>query len=414
MSATDKRLRSSSSDTDINYQPEKQARLYSPVASVALNDQLYKVLGEMKQDIIGSINKLAEEVNTNTCRITEQLNRNNVLEDELSALKLENSHLKQTVAILEARQTRTEEALVKLQAEVLDSQRRQMLHNLVFYGAPEMSRENTLSTVMDIMTKKMKIPSSRLNKPGTIKGDISLDIAHRMGKSGSQHGPRPIVLKLVDRHSRDEVLKFVKNLKGSNISVAEQYPGKIRAKRAALVPELKRQKGLGNAAHIRIDRLVVEGNEVPSTERRNPVLPSEKTKASEPVKPTKFAEPVTQYISGNKFLAVATQVEHREDLVSAKSQLLLLPDAHTATHIMYAYKLNSVIGYDEDGEFGAHTSLLPTLRERDNIFISVLRWSGRQLGEKRFEKIQEVATEAITNLYAEDQSESELDVSETW
>ena len=187
MSATDKRLRSSSSDTDIGYLPEKHARLYSPVAAVALNDQgpdLYTVLGEMKQDIIGSINKLAEEVNTNTCRITEQLNRNNVLEDELSALKLENSHLTQTVAIL-----------------VLDSQRRQMLHNLVFYGVPEMSSENTLNTVSDIMTKKMKIPSSRLNKPGARKGDISLDIAHRMGKSGSQQGPRPIVLKLVDRPS---------------------------------------------------------------------------------------------------------------------------------------------------------------------------------------------------------------------
>ncbi len=75
-----------------------------------------------------------------------------------------------------SKQLRTEHALNKLEAVVMDNQFRQMRQNLVFYGVPETSSENTMDTVCNVLAKKMKIAEGRIKKPGFIKGDISMDI----------------------------------------------------------------------------------------------------------------------------------------------------------------------------------------------------------------------------------------------
>ena len=111
-------------------------------------------------------------------------------------------------------------------------------------------------------------------------------------------------------------------------------------------------------------------------------------------------------------MAVATRVKTEEELISAKNQLILLPDAPSVTHIMYAYKLQDKIGYDEDGEYGAHKHLLKALRQHDNTLVAVLRWSGPHMGPKRFDKIEELAGYAIDNV--EERDEKTLDDSETW
>ena len=286
----DKRQRSFS-DTEMDteeFKTPKQARYLSPINTQAENTLLSHQLSDMKNQIIDSLKELSEEVSRNTQAVTSLVTRNDNLEEEFAKLKIENSQLTQTVAVLEAKQANTEAALKKLQDQITENQTRQMRLNLMFYGAPEYSKENALATVSDILTKKMKIPEARIKRPGFIKGDISLDIAHRVGKAGSQSQPRPIVLKLVDRHSRDEILKFTSNLKGSKISVAEQYPDRIRAERAALVPELKRQRKLGNTANIRVNKLIVNGEEVPSTESRNPVRQEARSTSTEPCTPSAF------------------------------------------------------------------------------------------------------------------------------
>ncbi len=213
-----------------------------------------------------------------------------------------------------------------------------------------------------------------------------------MGKISSQSQARPIVLKLVDRYSKDQILKHTRNLKGSKISVSEQFPEKVRAKRSSLVPELKRQRGLGKTANIRVDTLYVNGKAVPSKETRYPIQPRQSSSSSS------LSQPITLEKNHNKFQSLAAKVTTPYELANVKKQLLLIPDAPKANHIMYAYKLKDVIGYDEDGEYGAHTHLLKSLREKADTFVAVIRWSGPHLGQQRYDVISDMAAQAITSL----------------
>ena len=79
---------------------------------------------------------------------------------------------------------------------------------------------------------------------------------------------------------------------------------------------------------------------------------------------------------------------------------------------MYAYKLHDTIGYEEDGEYGAHSHLLKPLHGKDNMLVSVIRWSGPHLGPQRFKDITEIATQAVTNLECETEDEEEGEAAE--
>ena len=238
----------------------------------------------------------------------------------------------------------------------------------------------------------------RIRKPGATTGDISLDIAHRMGKlTQDAKRPRPIVLKLVDRHSKDQILRFCKNLKGSPISIADQFPDVVRARRAALVPELKKQRGLGQQAHIRVDKLYINGKPAENHETRNGADP---TLMTEPL-PALMKSVHTQQVRSNKFAAVAVKVFSQQDVTAATKQLLLVPDAASASHIMYSYRLGEVTGYDVDGEFGAHVPLFKALQAHDNTLVAVLHWTGLNLGPQRLPVIQDIATSAIARLASE-------------
>ena len=136
----------------------KQGRYHSPVTS----DALSATLDQMTDQIVASIKDLAVEVHTNTQAVSDLLTRNSNLEGELANLRSENFALAQTVATLEARQLKTDEALKKLQATVIDNQVRQMNHNILLYGVPESASENTLGIVHSFLTKKMKIPANRI------------------------------------------------------------------------------------------------------------------------------------------------------------------------------------------------------------------------------------------------------------
>ena len=273
-----------------------------------------------------------------------------------------------------------------------------MRMNLVIHGIAESPKENTLEVTSNTLVKRLKIPTERIRRPGANSGDISLDIAHRMGRySPDATRPRPIVLKLVDRHSKYEILKFTKNLKGSHITVTEQFPDVVRAKRAALVPELKKQRGLGHLAHIRGDKLIVDGRPAKTQEVSSPVSITPTSIPAPPLLETLH----TQEVRTNKFVAVAVKVSSHQDIATAVKQLFLVPDASSASHIMYSYRLGEVTGYDVDGEFGAHGPLVKALQAHDDVLVAVLRWSGNHLGPQRFDIINDIATKVITKLFSE-------------
>jgi hypothetical protein len=83
-----------------------------------------------------------------------------------------------------------------------------------------------------------------------------------------------------------------------------------------------------------------------------------------------------------------------------RKHLWLIPQAPTAAHIMWAYKLagtddqeETKTAYDCNGEFGAQGPLVAALRT--NTLVAVLRWGGPKLGPKRFDIIRDAAAEVV-------------------
>ena len=113
--------------------------------------------------------------------------------------------------------------------------------NLVLQNIAESAQESTLDIVFHTLVQRLKIPRDRIKRPGSTLGDVSLDIAHRIGKWSVTTCPSwPIVFKLVHWYSKDEILKFTKNLRQSPISVSEQHPDQIWAKRTTLFRDMKK------------------------------------------------------------------------------------------------------------------------------------------------------------------------------
>ena len=411
-----KRQRSmSASGSDIDSEAQnalKVPRIKSPLPddsteAMPCTPEVNNSVDRKLDQVISTLQALTLGVNQNTEAIGKLLEKSTSVEQELAVIKQENSFLKDTVATLEARQAHTDILLAKLESQVLDSQSRQMRMNLVFSGVPEKTEEKCLNTVIDVMKKKMKISGGRIRLPGGSTGDVSVDIAHRIGvkRSDPETHPRAIVLKLVDRHSKDVIMSHAKNLKGSSVSVSEQYPAKIRAKRASLVPDLKRERGTGSTAHIAYDKLVVDHTPVPSKDSRNAdIACSHPTTYSPNTKPI-LSDPITKVIRGNRFTAYAAKVTTPEEVAEAKKHLWLVPGAHSAAHMMWAYKLaehddgditsGTSVGYDCDGEFGSQGPMVGALANSCNVFIAILRWPGQMLGPKRFEVIRELAEEVV-------------------
>ena len=270
------------------------------------------------------------------------------------------------------------------------------------YGVPEAPHEVAMDTVVYTLTQRLKVPHARLNKPGSAQGDIHLDVAHRMGRRSEPSGrPRPLILRLCDRHSKESILTFTKNLRGSQISIADQYPDAVRERRSALVPELKRQRGLGNKASLVADKLFINGQLVPRQDavNANPQMPAYQT--DDDTDSILVATP-RKTVNNNMFAGYAARVSGPEDVVRAKRQLLLTAGASRATHIMVSYTYGvgaaQVKGHDVDGEYGAHNALLRATQGTTDTLVAVIRWAGPHLGPARFELVREIAGAAAQAL----------------
>ena len=114
--------------------------------------------------------------------------------------------------------------------EVLDPKSRSMRDNLIFRNIPEVQNENTEELLTQFLSKKMNIEN------------ICFESVHglweKKSKVRTQRGqrPKPIVLKFTffKRES-----KAAKMLKGTNLSIQEQIPEEIEARRKPLYPLFK-------------------------------------------------------------------------------------------------------------------------------------------------------------------------------
>ena len=129
-----------------------------------------------------------------------------------------------------------------------------MMNNIVISGIREQRGEDYEKTerlVKSFLANELQMPPEDARQ-------IDFQRAHRFGKK-SDNKPRPIVARLTHFKMKDLILRCGRNLKGTSLSVNEQYPPEIMDKRRALYPVFKQAREAGATARLVMGRLYING-----------------------------------------------------------------------------------------------------------------------------------------------------------
>ncbi|XP_039290960.1 uncharacterized protein LOC120352785 [Nilaparvata lugens] len=118
--------------------------------------------------------------------------------------------------------------------------------NIVIHGLKNDNTSDLKSLVIELIRGKLDV---RIE-------NWEVDFVRRIGKN-EDNTARPIVLALTTLSKKTEVLKNSKKLKGSNISVSEDYPEDVQQIRKSLRNDLVTARKEGKYAVIKYDKLVV-------------------------------------------------------------------------------------------------------------------------------------------------------------
>ncbi|ESO82911.1 hypothetical protein LOTGIDRAFT_155952 [Lottia gigantea] len=180
---------------------------------------MLEVLKEMKD--------MRSEENQNLDKLNHKIEN---VEREMSLIMEENVELKNCVKRLESK------------VEMLDRAARR--NNIILYNVVY-SSDDTENTVRDIFRSNLNIDE-----------DIDIQHVHRMPSAKTT-----ILVTLGKPTQRIRILQSAKHLKGSYISISEDFTEQTRAVRKKLVPHLKRAKGDGKFSVMKFDKLQIE-NEI--------------------------------------------------------------------------------------------------------------------------------------------------------
>ena len=85
--------------------------------------------------------------------------------------------------------------------------------NIKVFNVQETADENTEAAVKKLLNKNLKIPQN----------DVGFERVHRLPTRQSNK-PRPIIARFSFFQDKEFVWSFIKNLKGSNTAIANDYP----------------------------------------------------------------------------------------------------------------------------------------------------------------------------------------------
>ena len=131
--------------------------------------------------------------------------------------------------------------------------------NLKVFNIPEGRGESTSAEdqLKKVMRDKLKIPEEDIEQ-------IRFERVHRIptkknNSQGQNSKPRPIIAKFSFFQDKEYVWSFVKNLKNTNISIANDFPREIDEIQKTLYPILKKAKQKKQTAYFKVDKLIING-----------------------------------------------------------------------------------------------------------------------------------------------------------
>ncbi|CAN8015811.1 unnamed protein product [Ixodes persulcatus] len=222
---------------DIELNPGPDSRLEEMIAEVLENQK------QMRAEI----KKVNENQIASQKRQEEMARKIAKLEAALTDLQVSNkqiTQLQETVSQLEE--------TIRLQHEkLIDLEDRGRRNNLIVFGIPEAQNET------DDEVKTKVVTDLFLNKLGvTIK---TLERIHRLGKR-KEGITRPIILKLFDYNEKVEVFRNCKKLKGTKISISNDYSQDTLVKRKNLWASTSAERANNSRVRLIHDKIQVNGD----------------------------------------------------------------------------------------------------------------------------------------------------------
>lgn len=178
-----------------------------------------KKIAESEQKVIKHINKKYEELNGKIVG----------LEAKVSSLQSESDAKSLRISALE----------MKLN-----------MRNLIIFNfdESEITQEELVTNVVNFFNQTMK----------AIIRHSDVDQVYRLGKEQPQKS-RPLFVSFVATRTRAQIFSLRRNLKNTKISISEDCPKDINAKRKELLPALLGARKMNKKAHFKLNTLVVNG-----------------------------------------------------------------------------------------------------------------------------------------------------------
>lgn len=143
----------------------------------------------------------------------------------------------------------THSTVKDLSRKIDDLENRSRRCNLIFYGVPD-SESRELPAVSE---KKVQEIVSRLGLT-----PVQIERAHRLGRSQANK-PRPLIAMFSMFKDKQAILANARKLKGSNISISEDFSEAVRRKRKFLWEFGKRNALDGARVNLKYDKLFLNG-----------------------------------------------------------------------------------------------------------------------------------------------------------
>ena len=121
---------------------------------------------------------------------------------------------------------------------------------------------STESLVRDMLQNQMKISEEDVES-------IRFERVHRIVTRKPSSKPRPIIAKFNFYQDKEFVWSFVKNLKGTKIGIANDFPKEIDEIHQKLYPILKKAKQAKQSPYFEVDKLIINGQVYRGKETEN-------------------------------------------------------------------------------------------------------------------------------------------------
>lgn len=197
-----------------------------------------------QQNMTATLNNVLTKqakVETDLADLTKRISGIESLSPIISTLKNEVEGLKSEVLLLHNKNSE----LTRIHDEQENRSRR---NNLVIFGIDEPSgetKDGLLGIIKDdLFQKKLEL---------SING---IERCHRLGKKTNGQG-RPVIIKLLDYREKVLILKSCSKLKGSVISVTEDFSMRVREIRKKLWLSSSEERNNGAKAKLVFDKLAI-------------------------------------------------------------------------------------------------------------------------------------------------------------